>query len=371
MRPFSLATVLSAVLLTSTRAASLDGRGKKHSCPPFQNGTFIIHQYQLYPDNAAFDFDECVLYISALFNGSMVKYDPYTGQTLDIINFPGISDVYDEHASGIHWDPRTKDIYLVIDAQPAFLTDGANATGDYWLIKYSTTHSRELHRTNLTALTQSLYAGFQDVTTDSHGNAYVVGTYPSSIIRVSPSGVPTLFYPPQTSNTSVHGFTGIVSLPTTFSPTTLIAISAEGVPEELSAGDSKLYRFDTSLKYPPSQPTIIPISPPETKLGVPDAIHLPERYGGTVMLAAMNYVGVSVLRSKDGWRSAEYLGTIPSDYPKFFERIITATVQIGAEKQFMIGQSFPGGIVPGTKGGNGTDFPFFDITDEVEALLGY
>ena len=39
------------------------GHGNHHHCPPFNNGTFDIHQYQLYPDSAAWDFDNCVLYI--------------------------------------------------------------------------------------------------------------------------------------------------------------------------------------------------------------------------------------------------------------------------------------------------------------------
>ena len=53
--------------LASSRA--LDSRrphGHHNHCPPFNNGTFNIHQYQLYPDNAAFDTDNCVLYIRYL-----------------------------------------------------------------------------------------------------------------------------------------------------------------------------------------------------------------------------------------------------------------------------------------------------------------
>ena len=32
------------------------------SCPPFK-GTFTIKQYQLYPENADYDFKTCLLYI--------------------------------------------------------------------------------------------------------------------------------------------------------------------------------------------------------------------------------------------------------------------------------------------------------------------
>jgi hypothetical protein len=34
----------------------------KRKCPQF-NGSFVIDSYQLYPENADFDFDSCLLYI--------------------------------------------------------------------------------------------------------------------------------------------------------------------------------------------------------------------------------------------------------------------------------------------------------------------
>jgi len=41
------------------------GQGGGHGgrCPHFGNGTFEIHQWQLYPDTAVFDFDSCIMYI--------------------------------------------------------------------------------------------------------------------------------------------------------------------------------------------------------------------------------------------------------------------------------------------------------------------
>ncbi len=38
----------------------------KMSCPPF-NGSFVIDYYQVYPENADFDFDSCLLYIGLVF----------------------------------------------------------------------------------------------------------------------------------------------------------------------------------------------------------------------------------------------------------------------------------------------------------------
>lgn len=57
----TLRSFVVTAFLVGIKAFSL--RDKHHGCPPFNNGTFNIHQYQLYPDNAAFDFDNCVLYI--------------------------------------------------------------------------------------------------------------------------------------------------------------------------------------------------------------------------------------------------------------------------------------------------------------------
>src|SRR5690349_2659754 len=37
--------------------------GHHSHCPPFTNGTFNIHQFQLYPDMARYDTDTCLLYI--------------------------------------------------------------------------------------------------------------------------------------------------------------------------------------------------------------------------------------------------------------------------------------------------------------------
>lgn len=49
----------------SIRGHDRPGHG---NCPPFNNGTFEIHQWQLYPDMARFDFRTCLLYIRSALN---------------------------------------------------------------------------------------------------------------------------------------------------------------------------------------------------------------------------------------------------------------------------------------------------------------
>lgn len=54
-----LAALSQAVELPDGDHETIRGTG---SCPPFK-GTFTIKQYQLYPENADFDFQSCLLYI--------------------------------------------------------------------------------------------------------------------------------------------------------------------------------------------------------------------------------------------------------------------------------------------------------------------
>ncbi len=54
-----LATLVAAGLwaLQGVAAAPLTG------CPAFKNGTFTIHQFQLYAENGDFDTKNCILYL--------------------------------------------------------------------------------------------------------------------------------------------------------------------------------------------------------------------------------------------------------------------------------------------------------------------
>ena len=60
-----LAIIISRLIGLTLGLAVRSGHDHDHHdhCPPFNNGTFNIHQWQLYPDTAAFDLDNCVLYI--------------------------------------------------------------------------------------------------------------------------------------------------------------------------------------------------------------------------------------------------------------------------------------------------------------------
>lgn len=60
-----LASTLATVIAASVPSVSLSPREFPEypsHCPPFQ-GTFVIDQYKLYPENADWDLKSCLLYI--------------------------------------------------------------------------------------------------------------------------------------------------------------------------------------------------------------------------------------------------------------------------------------------------------------------
>jgi hypothetical protein len=93
-------------------------------------------------------------------------------------------------------------------------------------------------------------------------------------------------------------------------------------------------------------------------------LDLPPKYDNTVLLLAIPASGVEVLRSKDGlWNTAEGLGRVSNNVPAASGGNVTAVVQIGS--RIYMNEEFFGDSQPG----NRTQFPYVDITEEVERLL--
>ncbi|KAF2467269.1 uncharacterized protein BDR25DRAFT_376200 [Lindgomyces ingoldianus] len=312
-------------------------------------GTFSINQLQLYPENADFDFHSCLLYIGSLFNASVAVYDPYA-KTTSIIEVPDVTHNQAYHLGGVAANPYTNLISIVVDAGAAFNTGGSDISGTNLLILWDPATKTEVYRLNLTTTTHGTYGGFQDVEFDSRGNVYVVGTFPSSILRVEGNGsVVNEWYISPLSHT-ITGYSGL---------------AAVGSRDVLIANDNankQLVRFDMSL--PKGIPIPIPVSPPKNISGS-DAIYLPPKYAGTILLAAVDASGIEVLRSKDAsWTTAESLGQVSNKVSAANGGFVTAPVQIG-NSIFMV-EEFFGDAQPGTR----TQFPFVDITEEVEKLVG-
>lgn len=61
----ALALTLGGLLgLASALPATIAARNatQSSSCPAFNTSTFVIESFQLYPENAKFDFQRCVVY---------------------------------------------------------------------------------------------------------------------------------------------------------------------------------------------------------------------------------------------------------------------------------------------------------------------
>ncbi|KAJ4291890.1 hypothetical protein N0V90_009787 [Kalmusia sp. IMI 367209] len=324
---------LSASVLTAALVVTgVTAHPQKSKCKPFQ-GEFTIDEYQLYPENADFDFNTCKLYIGQLWNASLGIYDPYTKKH-EVVEFPGISHNPTLNMGGVGVDKRTGLISLVANGPLEFPTNGANITGDRWLISYDPLAKKTVYQVNLTATSQGKYGGFQDVEQDPAGNTFVVGSFPGTLTKVSKDGkTVTPWYLPATINSTNKGLSGIATDGWTL----------------LAYGDAsgELWKFDTRAKT--GVPTVVPVKGNHTFVGS-DAIYLPPKYNSAVLLIAEAAAGVSVFKSTDGWKSADFLGTVGLA-PQVFA---------------YFGDEGLGG--PGTAGSR-AQFPFYDISAEVDKLV--
>lgn len=318
-------------------------------CAPF-SGNFTVSAFQLYPENDDFDFNHCVLYIGELWNASLGIYDPYA-KTFESIEFPNITHNPEFHIGGVQYDHRTNLLSIVVDAGAAFNTNGQDISGTNLILLWDPATRETLYQLNLTEVTKGEYGAFQDIEHDPDSNVYIVGTFPSSILRVNAETrkVET-WYLDDDLNHTISGYGGLAAKDWTL----LTNDNATG----------SLFSFDMRADH--GKPALIPVTPAHTFANL-DAIYLPRRYNGTVLLVSENGQGASVVRSKDGsWKTAEYLGLVP--WPAD-NGTTTATVQVGDAVYFNI-EPFadPGVGGPGTAG-NRTDFLYADITSQIDELL--
>jgi len=270
---------------------------------------------------------------------------------VDILQFPGISHNPNFHIGGVAVDERTGLLSIVVDAGDAFNSFGANISGTNYIMQWDPAVHALTYKINLTQTTQGKYGGYQDVQQDPDDNVYVVGTYPGSILKVSCDGkTVTPWYEALPDISTNTGLTGLAS------KDWLLLAS--------DFGSGQLWKFD--MRAAKGVPYIIPTTPPQN-LSLPDAISLPNRYSGTVLLVAEDFAGVKVFRSKDGlWNAAEYLGLITFSNPEG-NMLCTSVKQIGSAI-YMNLIPFGDSAVPGTAG-NASQFFYPDITAQVDALL--
>lgn len=354
-----LAALSSAVQgYRDTEAFELTPRGGgKKVCPPLNRGGFVVNYFQLYPENADWDEENCLLWIGCLWNATVGIYDPYRDRMLDVLFFPGISLTL-AHIGGVARDPYSGLISILSNSGNPWATGGADVTGERQLMKYDPKKKKVLWARNMTDISRDRYGGFQDVEHDKRGNTYIVGTYPGVIIRVDKNGrkLTEWYLHRPLSPTTRKGYSGLAVVKGTD-----IMLASDG--------DGKLYRFD--LREERGRPVNVPLLGEDLHLNL-DAIYLPPKYGGSVLLVADLFEGIQVLRSRDRtWRKAENLGTIskpPTLNGLVIDGAVVAPVQMGSNSLYMvIGNIDP--FIPGMVAGNRTLFPFPDITNAVEGLL--
>ncbi|KAK0725983.1 hypothetical protein B0H67DRAFT_642330 [Lasiosphaeris hirsuta] len=330
-------------LAAITLAASLDlpPRSLPKKCPPFKGGDFAIDYFQLYPENADWDQDRCVVWIGCVWNATVAIYDPYARKVTQVLEIPGTSHTGSQHIGGVAWDPHTGLVTILTDSARPWETGGTDISGEHLIIKYDAVRKKTLWTLNISDLTHERYGGFQDIETDRRGNTYVA---------VRPWYLPDPLPP-----TTKMGFGGLAAV-----PGTEILLSVDG--------DGRLYRFD--MRDDVGKPVSVP-AVPDVRYTFNDAVYLPPKYGGRVLLNSVGLDGVQVLRSQDKWDTAENMGTIPHrTSPEHNGIVVTATVQIGEPGSIYTNLGFwDQPWVPGTVAGNRTAFPMPDITKEIEALL--
>ncbi|KAE8334141.1 hypothetical protein BDV24DRAFT_174289 [Aspergillus arachidicola] len=321
-------------------------------CPAF-SGNITVNSYQLYPEHADFNREKCLVYLSALYNTSIAVYDPYKDQIVDNIDLPGMSGDPVLHLSGVIVDPQGL-LSVIVDAGAAFDTEGQDISGDNFLVKLDTSSAEVLWRKNLTEVTNGVYGGYQDAVHDAYGNIFVLGTFPSSIIKVNANGSTAIpWYLQPHANHTVHGLTGLAS-----SGDILLATDAS---------DGQLYQFNVTEEL--GHRVRVHLQGNQTSIGSgSDGILLPSQFNGTVLLVSDNIDGTFVLRSTDGfWTSAEVLGVVPNIYGSQNGSTVDS-LEIGGSLYSVI-EWFRDDKVPGSLAGNRTQFPLVDITNDVLALL--
>ncbi|KAK8054262.1 trichothecene biosynthesis [Apiospora saccharicola] len=353
----------SSVFALAAAACPTSKNATATGCPAV-SGDMTISSYQLYPENADYDPKRCLVYFSAVYNSTVAAWNPQTNKVEKTLTVPGLSDDPSLHLSGVKVDPQGC-LSLVVDAGSAFDTSGADISGDNFLVKYDLASDKVLWQANLTALTDGAYGGYQDVTHDARdGASFVVGTFPSSLIKVTADGDAKSWYLKTPANHTIKGFSGLVPSPDGNS--LLVSDSFDG----------KLYRFDMAAEQ--GTPQNVPIT---TRNGTAtqmttslDGVSIPPRWGGKVILVSDNAAGTHVLYSADAsWTSAVLRGTVPNRLAGA-GGFTVATVSVGSgsgsgSSVYAVTEWFTDAKVPGSRAGDRAQFPLVDITADIWALL--
>lgn len=334
--------------------------GSGTGCPPLPKGDLNYDIYMGYPEMFAWDKKRCVAYVSNLYNATVSTYDPYKSVVLDTIYFPGLSHAGNSaspnplHASGIILKPdayQAETLEVVIDNGDAFYSEGFNVSGPDHLM------SIDLQTKKVTSqlrLNNGLYAGYADASLGHDGNTYVLGTYTSNILRVTPDKEISTFYvaeplgPPR-----LYGFTGIAHVG-----------DAMIVPDNIIG---QLIRFNVNDKV--GTPVTIKQTPYH-EFKTANVLHFPERYNDTILLVAENktpdhpFGGVAVYQDKTKqFNEVDFLGFLPSR----LGNALTTSARQMADRIYIVALPTDGANI--TVAGESSRFLWQDVTEDLDEII--
>ncbi|KAF4507445.1 hypothetical protein G6O67_006076 [Ophiocordyceps sinensis] len=341
-------SALLALLSASFGSAQFSNQTARPASCQQPSGDFNITSFQLYPENLDFDSSRCRIYLGVLYDASVAVYDLAQKRVLDdIISIPNITNNPLLHASGIQYDDRNDRLSVMLNSGAAFDTQGTNTAGDNNVMSYDLKNGSVNFVVNLSNYSDAEFRGFQDMEHDNEGNIFVVGTFGGSLMRISADGLNVTQWW-RASNSSDRGLSGAAK----FNETTLLITDNS---------DSQVYRYSMTER---NQRTKVELSGADNISADLDGIYMPPMYRGAVLLVSA-LTDTVVLRSNDGWATAERLGAIPNKFAGE-QGLTTASVEAGG-RILSIHEYFldNGGTLPG----NRSQFPVADITESVEELL--
>lgn len=277
------------------------------------------------------------------------------------MSFPGLSHPGDTavnplHTSGLILRPdaaTAETLEIIVDNGDCFFSNGLNVSGPDYILTMNLKNKEVFSQVRLN---NGLYAGYADAEPGGDGNTYVVGTHVSNILRVTPEREVSTFYvqedlgPPRP-----YGYTGLAHVGNTL------------LSNDNPAG--QLVRFDVRDKV--GTPVVIPQTPYHN-FSTSNVMNLPEKYNDTILIAAENATpdhpsgGIAVWRSADQqFHEVEYLGFVPS---RLTNALATAARQM-ANRIYVVSVYTDGANI--TVAGHTSEFVFQDITEELDALVGY
>lgn len=305
----------------------------------------------LYPENGASLGGTSMMYFGRVYQASVVKYDSKKGTFKEII-IPKITGNSKAHLTGIESDRSCKLIWAVANAAAAIESSGRDMSGPSAIVSIDT-NDRIVNSVDLTGTLSQVRqlnggvpaGGTQDITTDPHGNVYIIASYGQAILKLDHKTMkPSVFFASKNPTPATMSYTGIELA----DANKLIVWNTE---------KTRLETFDLTSPNPqPLIPTGGTINTNSPFIG--DAVFIPTFSKGSCILVNNNVPSrVEVFTTKDSWNSVKHTASIDANKYK-----TSASYTFELNGRIYYGTTFFGD----SKAGSRDTFPQVDITEEVE-----